>query len=222
MPSQLGTAATAAFRLPFVSRQRNVGDARKMGHLLFVSKLRRMGRLLFVSRHPYPPPLATPNPPLFLAVTRAGHLTTLHKIKDGRLAYIRYNSNMESSEVTLTVWEPTDAQLNAAQLRAAGYSLKKIADEVGISIRTMERWNVEPHFSEMVMRLRHDLMTGLEPKIGLLMDHAADVMISVMKGEIHGDDHRADIARKILRDTAFRLMVARVGGTKTSLQADSD
>jgi len=129
---------------------------------------------------------------------------------------------METSEVTLALWEPTEAQLNAAQLRAAGYTLKRVADQVGVSLRTVERWSTEEPFAQLVARMRHDLMTGLEPKIGLLMDHATDVMIAVMKGEIHGDDHRADIARKILRDTAFRLMVARVGGTKTSLQADSD
>jgi len=129
---------------------------------------------------------------------------------------------METSEVTLALWEPTEAQLNAAQLRAAGYTLKRVADQVGVSLRTVERWSTEEPFAQLVARMRHDLMTGLEPKIGLLMDHATDVMIAVMKGEIHGDDHRADIARKILRDTAFRLMVARVGGAKTNLQADSD
>lgn len=129
---------------------------------------------------------------------------------------------METMSVALSEWEPTDLQLQAAQLRAAGYSQGKVAAQVGVGLRTVEKWCSNPSFQELVSRLRHELMTGLEPKIGMLMDYAADVMISVMKGEIHGDDHRADIARKILRDTAFRLMVARVGGGPAHLQKDSD
>ncbi len=129
---------------------------------------------------------------------------------------------METTSLALASWEPTEDQYRAAELRAAGYTLSKISKEIGVSQRTIENWSVNENFRELVIRYRQELMSNLEPKIGLLMDYATDVMISVMKGEIHGDDHRADIARKILRDTAFRLMVARVGGGPAHLQKDSD
>lgn len=131
-----------------------------------------------------------------------------------------YNTDMSTSE--LARWEPTELQYQAAELRAAGYTLSKIAKEIGVSTTTVELWNRNENFKELVYINRQELMSNLEPKIGLLMDYATDVMIAVMKGEIHGDDHRADIARKILRDTAFRLMVARVGGGPSHLQKDSD
>ena len=117
---------------------------------------------------------------------------------------------MLSDQISLETWEPSDTQLKAAQLRASGYSWARTAELCDVHIRTVQRYGEEPQFQELVLQQRTELMRSLEPKLAKLMDAAAEVLLEAMAGRLKGDDPRVQLARDISRDTAFRLLRARV------------
>ncbi len=102
-----------------------------------------------------------------------------------------YNA-MSGEQFSLEPWALTDGQMDAAQFRASGYSA------------------ADPNFHTLVLKLRAEMMRSLEPKLGALMDAAIEVLMEAMAGRLAGDDARVQLARDISRDTAFRLLRARV------------
>lgn len=120
-----------------------------------------------------------------------------------------YNA-MSGEQFSLEPWAPTDGQMDAAQFRASGYSAARTAEKCGVHIRTIQRYDADPNFHTLVLKLRAEMMRSLEPKLGALMDAAIEVLMEAMAGRLAGDDPRVQLARDISRDTAFRLLRARV------------
>ena len=116
---------------------------------------------------------------------------------------------METEQISLTVWEPSDQQILAACYRASGYTLARCAAKTGVSIRTMDRWAADEGFQAFVTEKRRELFESLEPKLAKLMEAAAEVLIEAIEGQIDGADPRVALAREISRDTSFRLLRAR-------------
>ena len=117
---------------------------------------------------------------------------------------------MTNNQTNLVEWEPSDDQLRAAQFRASGYSQLRTAEHCKLGNRTVARYDADPDYRTLVLRLRADIMRNLEPKLGALMDSAVEVLMEAMAGRLAGDDPRVLLARDISRDTAFRLLRARV------------
>ena len=121
---------------------------------------------------------------------------------------------MISEQITVAVWEPTDEQRRAVQLRAIGHTVERIADALQISSNTVFRWFREhPELAEMVEDVREELRDTQEPQFQRSIDLAQQVLLMALEGEVRADDPRVLLAERVLARTLHRLVAIQARGS---------
>lgn len=107
--------------------------------------------------------------------------------------------------MAMEAWEPTSRQLSVARLLASGdYTIPAAAETVGVSERTIKRWNTEARFRELVRSFWAEAWDQIEGKVVMTGPAAARVVSEVIAGTRPADDIY-DAARWLLSRLLNRI-----------------
>lgn len=120
---------------------------------------------------------------------------------------------MSDKAITVTVWEPTDQQLQVARYIAAGYTQQRAADAVGVGLRTVGRWMAETPLPDLVADIREEIRDTQEPQFQKTIDLAQQIVIGALSGEYRADDPRVLLAERVLARTLHRIIAMEARGS---------
>ncbi len=103
-------------------------------------------------------------------------------------------------------WNP--AQDRAARLMALGYTQQMVADELQVTLRTVQNWCAIPGFYVYVDELAAMAWTRVEPRLMANIELALDVQRRMLLGEIDAKSPRYVEARSLI-NVVIRLLTVR-------------
>ena len=120
---------------------------------------------------------------------------------------------MGDSSISLSLWEPSDAQEACAVYLRDGWSRASAAEKAGLGWRTVQRWfDDQPEFVEWIDSLRREVLANQATRFASLLEQWQEIMAEVGRGERSPNDGKAKWAERNLERTLYRVYVARAGG----------
>lgn len=112
-----------------------------------------------------------------------------------------------STQVNVTVWEPSPSETWAAELLSQCHTQTETAEIIGCDSRTIRRYWQRPEFRALVRDLVEAARQGYDQEFAGLIADALRVERMGVRGEIEADSARCKLAHDILSRTAFRIAV---------------
>lgn len=118
---------------------------------------------------------------------------------------VKSGNAMASDQISLgRAWNVK--QKLGARLRAIGYTQQSTADQVGVSITTIQKWEEDDAFHEYVQQLHNVAWQRIEPAIMANVALAVDVQRDMLNGLVKPDDKRYLEARRLIDRIVDRLL----------------
>lgn len=106
-----------------------------------------------------------------------------------------------------------------ARLRAIGYTQQATADQIGVDITTVQRWEENSAFHDYVQQLHSLAWRRIEPAIMANVELAVDVQRQMFIGELKPDDKRYLEARRLIDRILDRLLYVEPADASDRLPA---
>lgn len=113
---------------------------------------------------------------------------------------------MEMDLITVG-WKPDKRA--AARYIAIGCTQQYSADQVGVTLRTVQNWCAEDEFDQVVTQLRDLAWARVEPGIMANVELALEVQRQMFRGEVSPDDKRYAAAQRLIDRILDRLLTIR-------------
>lgn len=128
---------------------------------------------------------------------------------------------MTDEPITVSVWEPTDQQRRAVQMRGHGHTYQRVADALQVHITTVQRWfHDHPELNEMVEDVQEELRDTQEPQFQRSIDLAQQILLGALAGEYKADDPRVLLAERVLARTLHRVIAIQARGSGRNVPTD--
>lgn len=101
-------------------------------------------------------------------------------------------------------WTPK--QLLAARCRAIGMTQQASADQVGVNLVTLQRWETQRGFTALREEYMERVVSQVEPTIMANLLLALEVQRQVLNGELTHDSGRAELANRLVARFLDRLL----------------
>lgn len=101
---------------------------------------------------------------------------------------------------------------HGVQLRAEGYSIRKIAETLGVHRSKVERWVKKPEFIQRMREIHGQAREVVQQKMINNADHASETIVKIAKGEIKAPVHVQLRAAERIVDTVAPQQAASSAG----------